>query len=354
MTSPLPQPDRRFIYRPGTFWNDTEGKRIEAHGGCLLRQGESYYWFGEDHAKGHGNTAGVRVYASKDLARWENRGLALPKEALPEAYRDTGACERPKVLHCPTTGKWVMWVHLAADNHVQAEAGVAVADQVEGPYTLVSIGRPIRYAYPGMPLKQWPEEPDDRIAAIDEAGKGCTFRDFTLFQDSDGTAYVYYASENNFTLYIARLRPDYLGIEEPARLGTTWARAFEGRKREAPAVFKVGKRYYMVNSGCSGWHPNPVHWADAPHPLGPWKLRRSIFAPPHEADGWRSQPAYVLPLPELGSDVYLYVGDRWNATDGADSRIIWLPLRVREGQPVRMDVSEAWDWEGRLSYHYTR
>jgi len=35
--------------RPGKFWYDTEGKRIQAHGGSLLYANEKYYWYGENN-----------------------------------------------------------------------------------------------------------------------------------------------------------------------------------------------------------------------------------------------------------------------------------------------------------------
>ena len=34
--------------RPGKFWYDTEGKRIQAHGGSLLYANGKYYWYGEN------------------------------------------------------------------------------------------------------------------------------------------------------------------------------------------------------------------------------------------------------------------------------------------------------------------
>ena len=43
---------RRYVMyntiRPGKFWYDTEGKRIQAHGGSLLYANGKYYWYGEN------------------------------------------------------------------------------------------------------------------------------------------------------------------------------------------------------------------------------------------------------------------------------------------------------------------
>src|SRR5690606_32005068 len=34
-------------FEPGEFWLDTEGNRIEAHAGGVLREGDTWYWYGE-------------------------------------------------------------------------------------------------------------------------------------------------------------------------------------------------------------------------------------------------------------------------------------------------------------------
>lgn len=32
---------------PGKEWLDSEGKRIEAHGGYICKEGDTYYWYSE-------------------------------------------------------------------------------------------------------------------------------------------------------------------------------------------------------------------------------------------------------------------------------------------------------------------
>jgi len=34
--------------RPGQTWLDTEGKRIQAHGGSIITVGDTFYWYGEN------------------------------------------------------------------------------------------------------------------------------------------------------------------------------------------------------------------------------------------------------------------------------------------------------------------
>ena len=61
--------------RPGREWLDTEGKRIEAHGGTMFYEDGVYYWLGEDKShtgkKGKIWTWGIKLYSSRDLYNWK-------------------------------------------------------------------------------------------------------------------------------------------------------------------------------------------------------------------------------------------------------------------------------------------
>lgn len=37
--------------RPGQVWLDTEGKRIQAHGGSVMYWQGAFYWYGENKEK---------------------------------------------------------------------------------------------------------------------------------------------------------------------------------------------------------------------------------------------------------------------------------------------------------------
>ena len=54
--------------RSGELWPDDQGQHINAHGGGVMKYGDTYYWFGE-HKSDHTSDAlvGVTCYASKDL-----------------------------------------------------------------------------------------------------------------------------------------------------------------------------------------------------------------------------------------------------------------------------------------------
>ena len=38
-------------FYPGQVWLDTEGKRIQAHGGSIMYIDGTYYWYGENKEK---------------------------------------------------------------------------------------------------------------------------------------------------------------------------------------------------------------------------------------------------------------------------------------------------------------
>lgn len=322
---------RAFL--PGEPWLDSAGRRIEAHGGGILLHEGVYLWYGEDHAHGVGNAAGIRCYSSRDLLRWDDEGLALPATALPEQYRASGACERPKVLFCAATGKFVMWAHLdCGQGYTAAEAGIAIADRPQGPFTLVRRGRPIRHDF---------GQAEDRY---EQRSRGPTYRDMALFLDDDGSGYVFYAAEGNKTLYVSRLARDFTWVEEPAVEGRTWARVLVGMEREAPAPFKHAGRYHLLSSGCTGWAPNPGLHAIAESPLGPWRIVGDPCRGAGAETNYRSQPTFVLPAPGKPAGCFVYLGDRWIGHRLQDSSHVWLPFHLGDDARVQLDWHGRWDW----------
>ncbi|WP_158559267.1 glycoside hydrolase family 43 protein [Deminuibacter soli] len=324
---------------PGTVWKDTNGEVIEAHGGGIMQQGNIYYWYGENHAKGEGNKTGISCYSSKDLLNWHNEGVVLPKEALPVAFRDSGACERPKVIYNDRTKKYVMWMHLVARGHLEADAGIAVADQPAGPFKYLYKTRPIRYnyGYRGGSARTYVGDPEEET-------KGNTFRDMTLFKDSDNKAYVIYASEDNATMYISLLNADYEAIATPAVLNKTWVRALPGAFREAPAVFKADGWYYMFTSGTTGWKPNPAKVYRAKTMLGKWEDMGNPCAGDEQQTSFRSQPTCVIPAPGRSAGNFIYMGDRWVGEALAQSTYVWLPFSVPADGNIRLQFYKEWSF----------
>ena len=74
----------RNCFEPGKVWLDTDGKRIHAHGGSILYENGTYYWYGENKEHSDGKNGvwhwGVRCYSSRDLYNWKDEGVIIPPD----------------------------------------------------------------------------------------------------------------------------------------------------------------------------------------------------------------------------------------------------------------------------------
>ncbi len=311
------------MFTPGQVWDDSDGRPIQAHGGGVLYDRGAYYWFGENKAgPTHGgplpraDVVGVSCYASTDLYRWTNRGVALPAVAGDPTHdlHPSKVVERPKVLYNDRARRYVMWMHVDHADYSYARAGVAVSENPSGPYRYLGSLRP--------------------------CDADC--RDLTLFKDDDGTAYLIFSSEWNRNITVARLTDDYLRVDDVFIKTLVHPRRHEGR--EAPAVFKHAGLYYMITSGCTGWAANPAAYAVSPSMLGPWEARSNPCAGRDAENTFHAQGTFVLPVAgRLGA--YIFMADRWDPTNLRDSRYIWLPLHA-QGDDLTIPWLDHWD----LSY----
>jgi len=323
-------------FQPGERWIDTEGQPIQAHGGALLRHGDAWYWYGEDKTAHVHSTittvTGVSCYRSTDLLNWQNCGLCLTASPDPASpIHSSKIVERPKVIFNALTRKFVMWIHLDETGYMFSHAGIAVADQPEGPFELVHVRRSIAYDY-GFP------ENDPR----NQRALGNAYLDMNLFVDDDGQGYVFHVSENLLTLYASKLSPDFTDFLRPAQLGVTWNRIVVNQVREAPAPFKYDGHYYLFSSGCTFWDPNYTLLARAPHPLGPWENLGDPFTGPGAVNSHHSQPTSVFAMPGAPAGSFVFMADRWMPSELRDTRHVWLPFVMREGTTA-LDFRRQWD-----------
>jgi hypothetical protein len=340
--------------RSGELWYDDSGRHINAHGGGIMKYGDTYYWFGE-HKDDHTSDAmvGVMCYASKDLVNWRNCGVALsvaePQQSSTMGgmpfMRGRGATgpdiergcilERPKVIYNPVTKKFCMWFHLElkGQGYNAARYGVAVADRPEGPYKFLYSSRANAGTWPveGSPMTF-----DEYLKR--DFGTGQMSRDMTLFVDDDGKAYHIFSSEDNFTLHIAELTADYL--HHTGR----YTRMAPGGQNEAPAIFKKDGTYWMITSGCTGWAPNEARMFSAPSIWGPWTQHPNPCRGPKADKTFEGQSTFVLSLtshpspltshPSPLTSEYIFMGDIWKPEHPRDARYIWLPIEFEDGKPV--------------------
>lgn len=322
-------------FQPGEVWRDTEGNPIQAHGGGMLLHSNVYYWHGEDRTPG--GRGAVACYSSTNLHSWKREGVALSRDVLPRSSASTSSrrgssfVERPKVIYNPQTKKFVMWMHLEQGRYTYSRAGVATSDTPVGPFDFLHAIRPITNDFgfaPGTPTQQ--------------KELGGTFRDMNVFMDDDGRAYVFYSSEDNWTMYIVRLNADFTGPETPTVEGKTWARTFVRQMREAPAPFKHNGRYYVVTSGCTGWKPNEAGYAVATNILGAWETKGNPCTGPEAKITFGSQSTFVFAAPGQPGK-FIFMADRWKPDNLSDSRYVWLPLTFKPDGTMTIAWKDRWD-----------
>lgn len=131
--------------RPGQVWLDTNGNRIQAHGGSIMYLDGTYYWYGENKEKTTGENDiwhwGVRCYTSQDLYNWEDCGVIIPPEPDdPESsLHPSSQMDRPHIIYNKETKKYVAWLKIMHRDGTQTET-VMTADDILGPYTKVREG----------------------------------------------------------------------------------------------------------------------------------------------------------------------------------------------------------------------
>lgn len=277
----------RGVIANGIPWYDQNGDIVNAHGSCIVEDNGRYYLFGEWKSDSSNAFPGFACYSSDDLTHWnfENIALGLQKDGILGPDR---VGERVKVMKCPSTGEYVMFMHADNMNYKDPYTAYATSKTITGPYTLQG---PLTFN--GKPLKHW---------------------DMGTFQDSDGTGYVLI---HHGPVY--RLSDDYHSV---AALESK-----VGGSGESPAVFKKNGRYYHISSNLTSWERNDNFYYTAPSMKGPW-TRKGIFCPEGSLT-WNSQSTFVFPLVIGGDTVPMYMGDRWSFPHQASAATnVWLPLDV--------------------------
>lgn len=297
-----------IILKNGVLWKDVDGEPIHAHGGYIIFHEGYFYWYGEDRRENYY----VSCYRSTNLTDWEFRSHVLTTQSRMQGYRvrttlqlvtEDGSkvnLERPKVLYNEKTKKFVMWVHFEnGKDYRDAAVAVATCDAPDGDFVYHGHFNPYGYMS----------------------------RDCTLFQDDDGTAYFISAARDNADLHMYRLTDDYMNVEKLVH------RLWQGEYREAPAVVKIDRKYYMLSSFCTGWAPNQGKYAVADAMEGDWSTLTEIG----DATTYQSQPAFIIHW----NGRVLYYGDRWGG-DGEkyfESGYVIYPLAL-EGERLVMEYVE--------------
>lgn len=307
---------RQEAIYPGQPWLDTKGERIQAHGGAVFYENGVYYWYGEnkEHTDGRNGiwTWGLKVYSSTDLCNWEDRGFLIPPvlENPNSSLFPAKRVDRPHLLRCKKTGKYVCWIKLSG-----AEAAFTIwqADSLLGIYEMV-----------------------ENIYNPD----GHRVGDFDLVSDAEtGKGYLYFDADHEAVVCM-ELTEDYLHAgKEVAR---SYPKLNPPFTREAPALFESAGKKYMLTSGMTGYVPNRSDAAVASR----WDAEFVSVGDPHVNDdscaSFNSQISKVFCV-EGKKDLFIAMADRWLPGYQVDGRIADLFTRVIAGtyDPEHYSATEA-------------
>jgi len=303
----------------GTTIFDTDGNVIHAHGGWILKVEDIFYWYGENRTDNNY----VSCYSSKDLENWTFRNNILTTNSKTEATRvradlklisENGKkvnIERPKVLYCEKTKKYVMWAHYEnGENYHCAAAAIASCDTPDGDFVYHGSFNPY----------------------------GNMSRDCTVFTDN-GKTYFASAARDNADMNVYLLQDDFMNVEK--QIGSWWSNEY----REAPAFVRREDKVYCFSSFCTGWAPNQGKYAFSSGMENGFG-RLTEFG---DDTTYHSQPAFILKIEGSEETSYVYVGDRWDAQDYHNSSYTWYPIRFKEDgsaelipcEEIRVDVASG-------------
>jgi hypothetical protein len=284
---------------PGTVWTDTSGNVIQAHGEGIIKVGDTYYWLGEDKTAGS-PFQNIRCYSSTDLSHWTFVANVLTRQASGDLGPNR-VVERPHVIYNASTATYVMYMHIDNSGYSERKAGVATSGSVCGSYTYRGSFKPL----------------------------GHDSLDDNLFLDG-GTGYFMSEDRTNAKLQIYQLSPDFLSVTALVKTLNQY---------EAPAMAKIGGTYFLFGSHLTGWSTNDNQYATASSITGTWSAFRS-FAP-SGTNTCNSQTTSILPVAGSSTTSYLFLGDRWNSGNLADSRYVWEPLSV-SGTTASISCQASW------------
>jgi len=287
---------------PGGVWPDDRGQHVQAHGGGIIKLGDTWYWFGED--RGQMNQRGIRYvgcYSSTDLVHWKFRHQVVQADDPAQLGRGW-ILERPKVYYNALTKKYVMYTHIDDGRYKVASVAIFTSDTVDGDYKYLKYFQPL----------------------------GQQSRDIGQFIDDDGMAYLIFEDRPN-GFHIARLSADYLNVKQEMCLIP--------QHMEGGAVFHLNGLYYVIGSHLTGWNANPNLYATSTSLSGPWSEFRNI-APP-ELNTYGSQSTLALKVEGTQATNVIFMGDIWKPRMQWDSRYLWMPLHI-DGPTISLPPPANW------------
>ncbi|KAF9071771.1 Arabinanase/levansucrase/invertase [Rhodocollybia butyracea] len=260
---------------PGAVWTDTDGNKIDAHGGQILQEGSTFYWVGAAYS----NNEVANLYSSTDLLNWNFEGPA--STAVEFMFR-------PKLF--TSGGNFYIW------GQVNRQCQALESSTISGGYTVH-----------GAPFSLPPD--------------GRNFSDEGIFVDTTGEAYFLTSADSN------NLQINQINGGSTVSIGAR-ATDLEG-SYEAPGMLRSpGGIYYLVMSSKTGYtaNANMFWWSTSID--GPWTGPSEIA--PQSSNTYDSQNSFELRIVGSQTTTYIYMGDMWTTGGTAASNYEWLPISIND------------------------
>ena len=285
----------------GNVWFDQNNQQVNAHGGCIVKEGDKYYLFGEYKSDTANVFTGFSCYSSSDLMNWKFEKIVLPRQAN-GLLGPNRIGERVKVMKCPQTGEFVMYMHADDRKYMDPHIGYATCKTIDGEYQFQGA-----LLHNGEPIRKW---------------------DMGTFQDSDGKGYLLI---HHGIIY--ELSADYKSAKRIA--------SSQKEGGESPTIFKSNGVYFWLSSQLTSWERNDNMYMTSRSIEGPWKMR-GTFAPKGTLT-WNSQCSFVLPTTKGKDTLFMYMGDRWSyPLQGSAATYVWQPILVKGDSMAVPEFCESW------------
>lgn len=183
---------------------DGNGLPADVHAGGFFQLDNVFYWYGTTSYTSVRGSA-FRCYTSTNLKEWKDGGFLLNN--LPE-----GAYYQAQMLYNAKDKRFVLWFRWCPPGGVD-QLSVAFAKEPCGPYRIAK-------------------------STVKTASGADGIRDFSLFADQDGTAYLIYTTKDEQRL-VEKLAPDYL----QSTLGNGGT---QHQGSHAGALFRRNNTYYLL------------------------------------------------------------------------------------------------------------
>ncbi|MDR2919747.1 MAG: family 43 glycosylhydrolase [Tannerella sp.] len=302
---PVDKKDRYDAIYSGAAWFDQNNNEVNAHGACIVKEGGKYYLFGEYKSDTTNAFTGFSCYSSVDLKNWqfEKLVLSVQEDGLLGPER---VGERVKVMKCPMTGEYVMYMHTDDMKYMDPHVGYATCSSINGDYKFQG-----ELLHEGKYIRKW---------------------DLGTFQDHDGKGYL--LTHEGF---IYELADDYKSV---VRIVVS----DEAPGGESPAMFRKDGTYFWLFSNKTSWERNDNYYLTATSLEGPWN-RKGNFAPEGTLT-WNSQCSFVLPITTRSDTLYMYMGDRWSfPKQGSAATQVWQPITVRGDEMSIPEFYDNWSFD---------